>query len=635
MFPKPAGSSRRLTRILSFDTSPAQGMAGTFRRSMKGYSRGDLKADLLAGFLVAVIALPLSMALAIAAGVPPQHGLYTAIFAAPVVAVLGGTRIGVTGPTAAFVVLLAPISAKYGVGGLAAATMMSGIMLAVMSLLRLGRLISFIPHPVTTGFTAGIGIMIATLQVKDFLGLDLGELRFLPPGFVERLSVLGGNIGSLSLPDLTMGLLTLALLLAIPKLSRRIPAPLLAISVAAVVGALINHFAGGFHVKTIGESFPFTLPDGTTGSGIPSVFPAIGLPWDLPGPGGSGTFIGLFTAADGSIDGAALSVALKEIGMSALAMAMLGAIVSLLCAVVADGMSGQRHNPDGELMGQGAGNLVAPFFGGIAGAGAVARTTANIRAGARTPMSSVFHALFVLLAVVAAGPLLGHLPMSALAALLLLVAWNMTDFRMIWSTVRTVPADGAVLFTCLLLTVLVDMVVAVGVGVVLAALIFMRRMTDLTDAHIVSHRAHPALENVPDDVVVYEVAGPMFFGAASKAMSQLPTPGSARAVILLLGGVPTMDITGLVALRNAVDRLRRAGVTVMACGVRAPVMETLGRAELLAPAGPVRVMTGLEQALAELESESRINRVETIRIGSGRHRKVGNSEDAGNDLAAP
>lgn len=622
MSPIPAGATRRLTRIFLNETAPASGVAGTFRRSIKGYSGADLKADLLAGFLVAIIALPLSMALAIAAGVPPHYGLYTAIFAAPAVALLGGTRIGVTGPTAAFVVLLAPISAKYGIGGLTIATMMAGALLIGMSLFRLGRLITYIPHPVTTGFTAGIGIMIATLQVKDFLGLDLGGVKFLPPGFVEKLKVLGTNFHTASLPDITMGLLTLGLLLGIPKVTRKFPAPLLAISIAAITAALINHFAGGFHIKTIGESFPYVLADGTQGSGIPSVFPAIGLPWNLPGPGGEGTFLSIFTGADGVVNGEMLSAALREIGMAALAMAMLGAIVSLLCAVVADGMSGQRHNPDAELLGQGAGNVIAPLFGGIAGAGAVARTTANIRAGARTPLSSVFHSVFVLLAVVAAGPLLGYLPMSALAALLLMVAWNMTDFRMIWATVRTVPADGAVLFTCLLLTVMVDMVVAVGVGVVLAALIFMRRMTDLTDAHVVSHRSHPELHDVPDDVVVYEVAGPMFFGAASKAMSQLPTPGSARAVILQLQDVPTMDITGLVALRNAVERLRRSGVIVMAFGVRPPVHATLSKAGLLAPTGPVRVMPGLHEALEVLDHETRVNRVETIRVRSDRLPKV-------------
>ncbi|MDT8341795.1 MAG: C4-dicarboxylic acid transporter DauA [Longimicrobiales bacterium] len=526
-----------------------------------GYGLDDLRADALAGLVVGVVALPLSMALAIASGVPPQYGLYTAIVAGLVIAPLGGSRVQVSGPTAAFVVVLAPIAANFGIAGLLLATAMAGVVLIVLALARMGRLIEFVPYPVTAGFTAGIAVVIATLQVKDLLGLSPATW---PDHWVERVGALLGALPTLRLPDLLVGAGTLVVLLFWRRVNRSIPAPLVGLLFGALLAAVLAWAWPGAGAATIDSRFGSVL-DGVVRPGIPRLPPLPVAPWSLPGPGGDPLPFNLDT--------------LRALLPAAFTIAILGAIESLLSAVVADGMTRQKHDPDAELFAQGVGNLVGPFFGGIAATGAVARTATNIRAGGRTPLSAVFHALFVLAAVLILAPLLGYLPMASLAALLLVVAWNMSEARHVVRMVRTAPrSDVVVLLTCLGLTVVFDMVVAVTAGVMLAALLFLRRMAEVADVRLVAdpHTGECAL---PRDAVLYELAGPMFFGAAQKAMSALRTVSEGtRTVVLDMRSVPVLDATALVNLESAVERLCDDGVLLVLAGVRPGPLRTLARA---------------------------------------------------------
>ena len=534
------------------------------RRALaQGYGAGDFKADILAGTVVGIVALPLSMALAIASGVPPQHGLYTAIVAGLAIALLGGSKVQVSGPTAAFVVILAPISARFGLGGLAVATLLAGLLLVAMGFARFGRFVEFVPYPVTTGFTAGIAVVIGVLQLKDFLGLAPGEL---PPHFVDRAVALARALPTARWSELAVGLSTLAVLLAWPSFSKRIPAPLVALLFGAAVAAALAALVPGAEVATIASRFRY-LVDGIEHTGIPQLPPLPVLPWRLPG-------------ADGAPLG--LSFALvRELLPSAFAIAMLGAIESLLSAVVADGMTGKKHDPDAELIGQGIGNMLSPLFAGIAATGAIARTATNVRAGARSPFAAVFHALFVLTAVVALAPILGRLPMAALAALLLQVAWRMAEAKHFAHMVRVAPrADLLVLLSCFGLTVLFDMVVAVSVGIVFAALLFMQRMAAVSRAELVSVDELDLDEPMPEGVLFYEIAGPLFFGAANKAMTTLRTVArkGVKVVVLDLRSVPIIDATGLVALDSTVSKLRDAGIVVVLAGVQPQPLRALAKA---------------------------------------------------------
>ena len=547
-----------------------------------GYRLGDLRRDILAGIVVGIVALPLSMALAIASGVPPQYGLYTAIVAGGLIPLLGGSRTQVSGPTAAFVVLLAPVSAAYGLAGLLLATVFAGILQVAFGLMRVGRLIEFIPHPVTTGFTFGIAVVIASLQLADFTGVSLpGHAESVPERLVDLARVLPGW----QWPELVTGLATLAILVGWPRLSNRVPAPLVALGVVTLAAWGAARAIPGFDLVTIGDRFSFDAGGGAIGRGIPGRPPGLAFPWSLPGPGG---------------EPLTLSVGLvRALLPPAFAIALLGAIESLLSAVVADGMVETRHDPDAELLGQGIGNLVAPWFGGFAATGALARTATNIRAGGRSPIAAVCHAGFVLVAMLALAPLLAHLPMAALAALLLIVAWNMSELENVGHIIRVAPrSDALILGSCFLLTVLFDMVVAVTAGVLLAAVLFMRRMAEISGARLVSEGAPTAHGPVPPGVLLYEIAGPLFFGAAQKAMRSLhDIAGPARAVVLDLGAVPVMDATGLVGLESAVERLRRDHRQVVLARVQPQPMEVLARANLDEPHSGVHFASTLDGAL--------------------------------------
>jgi SulP family sulfate permease len=563
---------------------PATLAYGLKQKLKEGYGGADLRADLAAGLVVGVVALPLSMALAIASGVPPQHGLYTAIVAGVICALLGGTRCQVTGPTAAFVVILAPIVAKFGIGGLLVAGLMAGVILLAMGALKLGNLIQYIPHPVTTGFTAGIAVVIGTIQLKDFFGLHMGA----PESYVDRWRLMWTARGSASLSELLVGAATLAMLLGIPRLTKRVPAPLVALTVAAAGAALLAHFVPQFHVETIGTRFSSTV-NGHLVRGIPPLPPLPLLPWHMPGPGGGTMSLAFAT--------------IRALAGPAFAIAMLGAIESLLAAVVSDGMSGTRHDPNAELMALGLANVICPLFGGIAATGALARTATNIRAGARSPFAAVIHALFVLACTVALAPLVAYLPMAALAALLLLVAKNMAEVRHFVHIIRVAPrSDAVVLVTCFGLTVLFDMVLAVSVGVVLAAMLFMRRMAELSETKL--DVGTMARLELPPGVKLYEVAGPLFFGAAQRAMSVLDDiggakdPWSSQAVILFLRQVPAIDATGLVALETLLAKLKHGGHKVILAGLTPPVAEVIARAGIVPERGKLAIAPDLDAALS-------------------------------------
>jgi SulP family sulfate permease len=522
------------------------------------------------------------MALAIASGVPPQHGLYTAIVAGSLIALLGGSRVQVSGPTAAFVVILAPIATRHGLGGLLVATLLAGLLLIAMGLAKFGEFIQFVPHPVTTGFTAGIAVVIGTLQLKDLLGLSVIEM---PEHYVDRLEALWHALPTAHWPDLAIGALTLALLVLWPRLDRRLPAPLVALTLGAVAALALAQARPDFHVATIQSQF-FHEEGGVRVPGIPRHPPLPLLPWHLPGP-----------------DGAPISLSLGLVRLllpSAFAIAMLGAIESLLSAVVADGMTGKKHDPNAELVAQGIGNVVAPFFGGIAATGAIARTATNVRSGGRSPIAAVAHSVVVLGAVVLLAPLLGYVPMASLAALMVLVAWNMSEARHFVHILEVAPrSDILVLLLCFGLTVVFDMVVSVTTGIVLSALLFMRRMAEVTGVRLVGE-THPDLEEpLPRGVLLYEIAGPLFFGAAQKAMAAIETVErrGLGVVILHMQAVPAIDATGLVALESLVSSLNDAGIKVILGGVGGQPLRAFAKAGWRNRKGRLRIFQSFDTAV--------------------------------------
>ncbi len=553
---------------------------GLRTRLREGYTVADFRADALAGLVVGIVALPLSMALATAIDVPPQHGLYTAIVAGIIVALLGGTRAQVTGPTAAFVVILLPIVHQHGLGGLLIAGFMAGVILVLMGMARFGRFMTFIPHPVTTGFTAGIALVIAVLQLKDAFGISLAGR---PEGVVAYLEALWHARAGVNGWDVGVCGVTLGMLVFIPKVVKRVPAPLLALAAAAVLAVLLDHLVTDFHVATIGSKFQVEI-DGETIRGIPPLPPMPVWPWRLAGANG-GEFV--------------LSFALiRELMPAAFAIAVLGAIESLMSAVIADGMSGTKHDPNSELIALGVANMVCPFFGGIAATGALARTATNIRAGARSPIATIVHALFILASTIALAPLVAYLPMAALAALLLIVAKNMSEARHFVRLMRIAQrSDVIVLLTCFTLTVLFDMVIAVSVGVMLAALLFMRRMAVLTKVTLDTTMGETF--EMPAGVRLYEIAGPMFFGAANVALGTLDTIGSeAKVVILEMRHVPVVDATGLVALESILDRLHRSHQKTILCGLQAEVAATFAKAGIKRVPGRLAFAPDVETAIS-------------------------------------
>ncbi|AYA07181.1 MULTISPECIES: C4-dicarboxylic acid transporter DauA [Rahnella] len=532
------------------------------------YTLQRLLKDAIAGVTVGIIAIPLAMALAIGSGVPPQYGLYTSAIAGIVIAVFGGSRFSVSGPTAAFVVILYPVSQQFGLSGLLLATLMSGFMLLFMGLARFGRLIEYIPLPVTLGFTSGIAITIGTMQFKDFFGLTMATV---PEHYLSKVAALVMALPTLDIGDAAIGIVTLGILILWPKLGLRVPGHLPALLAGCAVMAIFMQ--AGHPVATIGSRFHFLLPDGSQGNGIPPILPQFALPW---------------TQSDGSGLSWSLVQALLP---AAFSMAMLGAIESLLCAVVLDGMTGKKHHSDNELIGQGIGNMVSPFFGGITATAAIARSAANVRAGATSPVSAIIHSLLVILALLILAPLLSWLPLAAMAALLLMVAWNMSEAHKVVDLLRRAPKDDIlVMLTCMSLTVLFDMVIAITAGIVMASLLFMRRIAKLT-------RLTEVMADIPEDTLVLRINGPLFFAAAERIFSELQVRSEGKKVIILVWDrVAVLDAGGVSALRNFINTLPE-GTELRIAEIPFQPLKTLARARMQPVEGKLSFHSSLHDAL--------------------------------------
>ncbi|HEY9382619.1 MAG TPA: sulfate permease [Gemmatimonadales bacterium] len=500
--------------------------------TLKSYTPRQFRDDALAGLIVGVVALPLSIAFAIASGVSPEKGLYTAIIAGLLISVLGGSRVQIGGPTGAFVIIVAGIVQRYGLDGLTVATLMAGLILLAAGFLKLGGLIKFIPFPLTLGFTAGIAIVILSTQVKDLLGLQLEQV---PSEFFGKWAAYLGHLQSADAATIAVGAGSLLILMLWPRVSRRIPAPFVALIAATVATRLWQ-----LPIATIGSRF------GSIDASLPHpVLPHVN------------------------------EAMLVSLAAPAFTIALLAAIESLLSAVVADGMIGSRHRSNMELVAQGTANLVAPLFGGIPATGAIARTATNIKSGGRTPIAGIVHALTLLLITLFFGRWAALIPLAALAAILVMVAYHMSEWRTVVAEVRGDRSDAAVLLTTLVLTVVVDLTVAIAVGMVLAAFLFLKRMAESADIRAVAAELRESDEEqgeaaatarharVPRDIEVFDINGPFFFGAAEKfrdALSQ--TSKRPRALILDMENVPVIDSTGLRVLTSVVDQCRREGIRV-------------------------------------------------------------------------
>jgi SulP family sulfate permease len=524
------------------------------------YSAARLGKDCLAGLTVGLVAIPLAMALAIASGVPPQYGLYSAMIAGFLIPLTGGSRYSVSGPTAAFVVILFPIVQQYGFAGLLLATMLSGGMLVLMAVLRLGRYIEYIPQSVTLGFTCGIAIVIAVLQLPEFLNFAHQDL---PPHFAEKALVIAQRIGQFDASSLLVGVSTLAVLLLWPRLHTAIPPHLPALLAGGVLGWWLTGV--GSDIATIGNSFQYLAADGSLANGIPASLPDFELPWTrhLPGdPELAFTWQGA-----------------QDLLGAAFAIAMLGAIESLLCAVVLDGMSGIKHSANSELLGQGIGNLITPLFGGITATAAIARSAANFKAGAQTPLAAAIHALVVLLAVLTLAPLLAYLPMASMAALLLVVAWTMSEAHKAVHLVKTSPPSDVLVFaTCLSLTVLFDMVIAISAGILLASVLFVKQMAEMTRLTDVSANAKYVRGALPAQWKVFRINGPLFFAAADRIFGELGTLlANHRGIILSMDGVTILDAGGLAAMHKLIDHCGKTGVKLVLTDFEFQPLKALAR----------------------------------------------------------
>jgi SulP family sulfate permease len=533
--------------------------------TLKDYDRRQFVSDITAGVIVGVVAIPLAIAFAIASGVTPQAGLYTAIVAGLLISALGGSRVQIGGPTGAFVVIVFGIVQKYGIDGLTIATVMAGVILVVLGVTRMGNAIKFIPHSVTIGFTSAIGLTILVQQLDAAFGLRKAAY---PPHVFERLAAYAGQLDSTNVSAIAVCAATLAILLLWPKVSRKIPAPFVAL-VATTAAVKLFHVP----VTTIGERF------GHLASGLPRP--------SLPHIG---------------IDG------LRELVLPACTIAGLGAIESLLSAVVADGMISGRHRPNMELIAQGAANIASPFFGGIPATGAIARTATNVKSGGRTPIAGITHAVTVLLITLAFGKWAEIIPLATLAGILLVVAWHMMELRVFRAELRGPRSDAAVLVTVFVLTLLVDLTVGIGVGVVLACLLFVRRMSDMTEVRSITSIDEAdesagdellAREEIPPGVEVYDVAGPFFFGAAEQFKDALAAVSrKPKVLIVRMRSVPFIDSTGLNVLRDLVHRTQRDGTTVIIAEIQDQPRQAIQRAGLIELVGADHVVGSLDFALA-------------------------------------
>ncbi len=523
---------------------------------LKNYSGKQFASDVIAGVIVAIIALPLSIALAMASGVSPERGIYTAIFAGFVIALLGGSNVNISGPTAAFATIVAGIYAQYDMSGLALATVMAGIILILMGLCHFGALIKYIPLTITTGFTSGIALTIAIGQVKDFLGLSFGEAK--PVETIEKAEAVIENIGTLNVLSLLVGLFGLVILIVWPKLGKAgklIPGSLIAVIAGTALVKLC-----GLEVATIGDlhKIPTGLPE--------------------------------FSAPSFSFE------TIRELLPSAFTIAILAAIESLLSCVVSDGMIGDKHNSNTELIAQGAGNICSALFGGIPATGAIARTAANVKNGGRTPVSGIVHALVLLLVLLVLMPYAAWIPMPIIAAILFVVAYNMCEWRQFVKICNTAPkSDILVLATTFALTVVFDLVVAIEIGLLLTVILFLKRMTEVTSIRL--WEKIPDGKPFNDDTKIYEIDGPLFFSSSEK-LAQISPDKNTKHIILRMHNVQSLDISALKVLTALLEGCKANGVRVIFAHVQKQPMKVMKRAKFFDKAGEENFAANIDEALA-------------------------------------
>ena len=531
-----------------------------FFATLKNYSKKQFTTDLLAGIIVGIVALPLAIAFGIASGVTPEKGIITAIVAGLIVSVLGGSKVQIGGPTGAFIIIIYGIIQQYGFEGLTIATLMAGVFLIMFGVLHLGTIIKYIPYPIVVGFTSGIALTIFTTQIKDLFGLTMQSV---PSDFVEKWIAYIGSMPTIDPWSAAVGIGSVALIAIWPKLARRsvlskLPGSLIAIIVMTVAALLLKQYAGITTIETIGDRFS-----------ISNVLPEAQMPalsWDT----------------------------IKGLVSPAITIAILGAIESLLSATVADGVIGDRHSSNTELIAQGVANLASPLFGGIPATGAIARTMTNINNGGRTPVAGIIHAAVLLLIFLFLMPLAQYIPMACLAGVLVIVSYNMSGWRSFFSIMKNPKSDVIVLWVTFLLTVIFDLTVAIEVGLICACLLFMRRMAETTDVKVISEEINPAEEDsdfqlgnlehltIPEGVEVYEINGPYFFGAGNKfeeIMGALGRGGRPKVRIIRMRKVPFVDSTGIHNLTNLCLMSQREGIQVVLSGVNERVQAVLHKAK--------------------------------------------------------
>ena len=532
---------------------------------LKGYSGAQLGKDLTAGLIVAIIALPLSIALALASGVTPEQGLYTAIIAGFVISMLGGSRVQIAGPTAAFATIVAGIVAKNGFSGLVLATLIAGVLLILMGVFKLGSLIKFIPYTITTGFTTGIAVTLIIGQIKDFLGLTFVNS---PIETVEKIEEVAHQIHTFNPEAFLIGIISLAVLIIFPKFIKKIPPSIFAIIISAVLVKLFD-----MNVNTIGSLYT-----------ISSALPVPSVP-------------------EFSFE------TVKAIMPDAFTIAVLAAVESLLSCVVADGMTGSRHNSNTELIAQGAGNIASALFGGIPATGAIARTAANIKNGGRTPIAGMVHAVVLLLVLVVLMPYAALIPMPTIAAILFIVAYNMSEWREFVSIMKKAPkSDTLILLVTFILTVVFDLVVAIIVGIILATVMFMKRMSDVTHAYGWTEidentdDENIRLKKVPENTMVFEITGPIFFGASTK-IADVIKKADKQVLILRMRSVPAIDATGLHSLETIIKLCKKQNKTLIFSHVNEQPRKTLEKANLI---NEILMADNIDAAIemAEVQSKS-------------------------------
>jgi len=536
--------------------------------TLKDYNRKQFASDLTAGVIVGIVALPLAIAFAIASGVSPERGLITAIVAGFLISALGGSRVQIGGPTGAFVVIVYGIVQKYGLQGLTVATLMAGVILLAMGFAKLGSVIKFVPTPLVTGFTSGIAVIIFSSQVKDFLGLNMGDV---PANFLEKIVAYSENLGSMSAASVGIGALALAIIVLWPRVNRRIPGPFVALLVTTGLVAM-----AGIDVETVGSRF------GTLSATIPApVMPRLGIE------------------------------ELTALVAPAFSIALLGAVESLLSAVVADGMIGSRHRANMELVAQGIANIASPLFGGIPATGAIARTATNVRNGGRTPVAGIIHAITLLLIMLFFGKWAALIPMATLAAILVVVAYHMSEWRTFREELHAPKSDVAVLLVTFFLTVIVDLTVAIEIGMVLSAFLFMHRMSEVTAVNAVTRQmeredreqgdvplSNLTPSSVPTGIEIFEITGAFFFGAAEAFKETLrQVAKKPKVLIIRMRDVNLLDSTGLRALRDVVRQSRAERTLVLIAEIHAQPRAALERSPLFEELGAGQIYITLEEAL--------------------------------------